>query len=98
MTLSVPPAVEERLVDWLLGRDDVAAFTSHTTHAHGSPSRELSVAEQVSGRQRRVELRLELPAARVDEWLGALAADFGGADVEYFVSPILRSGRLRSPT
>jgi hypothetical protein len=96
--LDVAPALEERVVDWLLERDDVATFTTYGTHVHGSDRNELSVAEQVSGRQRRVEVRIELAALVVDDWLAALAAlaaSFGGgADVHYSVTPILRSGRL----
>jgi hypothetical protein len=77
VTLSLAPSLEERMIDWLLGRDDVATFT-----------------EQVSGRQYRVELRVEVRGAAIDAWLAALAAGFAGADVDYLVTPILRSGRL----
>jgi hypothetical protein len=94
VTLSLAPSLEERMIDWLLERDDIATFTGHMTYAHGADGRELSVAEQVSGRQRRLELRVEVRAAAVDAWLGALAAAFAGADVDYHVTPILRSGRL----
>jgi Protein of unknown function (DUF3240) len=95
VTIDVGPALEEPVVDWLLSRDEVATFTSYGTHAHGSDRDELSVAEQVSGRQRRVEVRIELAAAAVDDWLAALAASFGGADIRYSVTAIVRSGRLR---
>jgi hypothetical protein len=94
VTLSLAPSLEERMIDWLLERDDVATFTGYTTYAHGADGRELSVAEQVSGRQRRLELRVEIRSAAVDAWLAALATDFAGADVDYHVTPILRSGRL----
>jgi hypothetical protein len=94
VTLSLAPSLEERMIDWLLERDDVATFTGYMTYAHGGDGRELSVAEQVSGRQQRLELRVEVRAAASDAWLAALAADFAGADVAYYVTPILRSGRL----
>jgi hypothetical protein len=97
VTLSLAPSLEERMIDWLLGRDDVASFTGYTTYAHGD-GRDLSVAEQVSGRQRRLELRVEVRAAAVDAWLAALAAGFAGADVDFHVTPILRSGRLSAVT
>lgn len=98
VTLSLAPSLEERMIDWLLGRDDVATFTGYTTYAHGEDGRELSVAEQVSGRQRRLELRVEVRAAAIDAWLAALAAGFAGAEVDYLVTPILRSGRLSAVT
>jgi hypothetical protein len=93
VTLSVTPALEERIIDWLLGREDSATFTAYATYAHGGAGGDLSVAEQVSGRQRRVELRVELAAAALDAWLAALAERFGGAVISYLVTPVLRSGR-----
>lgn len=98
VTLSFAPSLEERMIDWLLERDDVATFTGYATYAHGGDGRDLSVAEQVSGRQRRLELRVEVRGAAVDAWLAALATGFAGADVDYLVTPILRSGRLKAVT
>ena len=95
VTLSIVPSLEERMIDWLLDRDDVAGFTACTVQAHSTDARILSVAEQVSGRQRRLELRLELATTALDGWLDTLQRTFGGADVHYFVTPILRAGRLR---
>jgi hypothetical protein len=97
VTLTLAPALEERIVDWLLERQDVETFTGYTTFAHGATGRDLSVAEQVSGRRRRVEIRVELQAQALDDWLAELSEAFGGADVSYFVAPILRSGHLHRP-
>jgi len=97
VTLSLAPTLEERIIDWLLDREDIETFTGFTTYSHGVASGELSVAEQVKGRRHRVELRIELEADVLDGWLAALAEAFGGADVSYAVTPILRSGRLRRP-
>jgi hypothetical protein len=93
VTLSLAPALEERVIDWLLARGDVATFTSVVVHAYGGDSRGLSVAEQVSGRQRRVELTVELPAGAVDRWLEDVATAFVGTDLRYRVTPILLSGQ-----
>jgi predicted transcriptional regulator len=94
VTLSIAPALEERVIDWLLARGDVAAFTSAVVYAYGADSRSLSVAEQVSGRQRRVELAIELPAIAVESWLEELATAFVGREVGYRVTPVLLSGHL----
>jgi hypothetical protein len=96
VTLGVAPALEERIVDWLLARPDVAEFTSGSVHAYGADSGALSVAEQVSGRQRRVELTVELPADGVETWLEEVAAVFGAKNVRYRVTPILLAGHLRA--
>ena len=99
VTLTFAPALEERIIDWLLGRQDVETFTGYAAYAHASAGGDLSVAEQVSGRRRRVEIRVELQAQALDAWLAELSEAFGGADVSYFVAPILRFGRLhRSAT
>jgi hypothetical protein len=95
VTLNVAPAAEERVVDWLLGREETAGFTSHTAFGHGADHDDLSVAEQVTGRQRRIEFRLELPQPLVESFIAALIAAFDGTDLYFFVTPVLRSGHLR---
>jgi hypothetical protein len=95
VTLNVLPTFEERIVDWLLDHDAVSGFTSYAAHGHGARHEGLSLAEQVSGRQRRVEFRLELPVRALDFVLTDLASTFGGTDLYYYVTPVLRSGHLR---
>lgn len=96
ITLSVPSRLEDRVIDWLLARADVPTLASSVVYLHGADSRGLSVAEQVSGRQRRVELSVELPASAAGDWLGDVAAAFGAADIGYRVTPVLQSGCLRA--
>ena len=96
VTLNVPPAFEERLVDWLLERDGAQGFTSYAAFGHGARQDGLSVAEQVSGRQRRLEFRVELPRSDLDAFLAALTEAFAGHDLYYFVSLVERSGHLRA--
>lgn len=95
VTLNVAPALEERVVDWLLELEQ--GFSSASIHGHGARDSELSVAEQVSGRQKRVEFRTEMAAATVDGFLAALATRFAGTDLYFFVTPVLRSGHLHKP-
>ena len=94
LTLNAPPALEERLVDWLLARDDIAGFTSYSVQGHAARDDELSVAEQVAGRQRRHEIRVEILSARLDSFIAALAQDHGGADLYWLAVPVVRSGHL----
>jgi hypothetical protein len=95
ITLNVAPTFEERVVDWLLERDGASGFTSYAAYGHGARQGELSVAEQVSGRQRRIEFRIELPRGSLESFTAALATSFAGTDLYFFVSPLLRSGHLR---
>jgi len=93
VTLNVVPALEERIVDWLLSRDS-GGFTSRAASGHSSRHEGLSAAEQVSGRRRRLEFEVELPAADLDGFIADLGATFGSADLYYTAVPLLRSGHL----
>ena len=94
LTLSIAPKLEDRVVDWLLARADVATFTSVVVYGYGADAGRLSIADQVSGRHRRVELTVEMPASAVDMLLENLAAAFVAAEVGYRVTPVLRAGQL----
>jgi len=94
VTINVPPALEEVIVDWLLARDSVTGFTSYRAYGHASAHDHLSIAEQVSGRQRRLEFRVALPEAALDVFLSDLADRFSGADLFYVATPVLRSAHL----
>jgi hypothetical protein len=93
VTLNIVPALEERVVDWLLARDD-GGFTSRAAHGHSSHHDLLTAAEQVSGRQRRLEFEVELPAAALDGFIAALSDAFTNADLYYTAVPVLLSGHL----
>jgi hypothetical protein len=93
-TLNTSRALEERLVDWLLARDDVTGFTSYAVQGHAARDYELSAAEQVAGRQRRQEIRVELRSTDLDAFVAALERDHGEADLYWFVVPVVRSGHF----
>jgi hypothetical protein len=89
LTLSAPPSFEEAIVDWLLARDDTVEFTSHPVYTHGGPHDRISVAEQVTGRRRRIEFRVELTESSLEPFIASLASAFGGVDIRYFATPTL---------
>jgi hypothetical protein len=95
VTLNAPRALEEQLVDWLLEREDTRSFTSYVAYSHsGRPGKQLSIAEQVSGRQRRIEVRIEVPADAIDGLLAHLESMGGDADLHFTVTPLLRAGHI----
>ena len=95
LILSVPPALEEPLVDWLLEEEPDLGFTSTAAYGHGSlQGAELSISEQVRGKQRRVQFHLLMSAARQSSCLGSLQHRFPHADVHYWVLPVMQSGRI----
>lgn len=96
LVLSAPPALEEALIDWLLEHGEGAGFTSHPVSGHSSRHGHLSLAEQVSGRQRRVQFQVHAEAGRIQAILQGLRRDFTGSDVHYWVAPLVMSGHLKT--
>ncbi len=94
LSLVVPPVLEEPLVDWLLDFDAELGFDSFPLNGHSSHHRDLSLAEQVTGRRRRVRFELELSEAVWPELIAKLQLDFAGAGLQFRVTPILAQGLL----
>jgi hypothetical protein len=94
VVLNVLPALEDRLTDWLLGRQD-RGFTRSPVAWMGAGHDELSAAEQVTGYQRRLHFSVQMPLADADAFLDALEDSFGAADLRYSVLPVIRSGSFR---
>jgi len=94
IVLTVAPTLETQLIDWLLARSDVAGFSSCAIHGHGSRHDHLSIAEQVTGRQRRLQFQLQLDRRHYGSVLADLGTDFAGTDLHYWVTPILAAGHL----
>jgi hypothetical protein len=93
--LNLAPELELDLIDWLLAREDVAGFTSMACYGHGAEHVLQSIAEHVSGKARRVQIQVKLPAQLQEPLITALGVEFGGADVMYWVLPVNCSGALR---
>lgn len=88
LLLSVPRALEERVTDWLLARDDVATFTSTPIYVHGVDPAVLLGAERVSARQRRTEFRVRIPASHLAQMTADLAIALPSADVSWVAVPV----------
>jgi hypothetical protein len=94
VTITSPPSLESQLVDWLLSENGGTGFSSGTVHGHSTHHDHLSIAEQVSGRQRRIQFQVQIQGDQLDGFLRSLAADFSGADLHYWVTPVLAGGHL----
>lgn len=55
----------------------------------------IRAAEQVSGRQQRYQFQVQMPARRTDDFLAGLREAFTGADIRYWIMPVLAGGSLR---
>lgn len=88
------PSVEETLVDWLLENTDISGFSTHRIDGHGSRQAELSLAEQVVGRQRKVMFHVHGDLPVIEALTGELKDRFRGAGLHYWLTPVLDAGRI----
>jgi hypothetical protein len=82
LVLNIPPSLEDDMVDYLLALDEVKGFTSFTAQGHGG-GEQLSVAEQVSGRRRRVQFEIIVDIDLVDNIVAGLSTNVG-KDIAYW--------------
>ena len=92
LTLTITPNLEDALSDYLLSLEEVGGFTSYPVRGHGE-NRQLSIAEQVTGRQKRIQFELILATEDVPRVLGGLKQHVGG-DIFFWYQDINGSGRL----
>jgi hypothetical protein len=92
VVLNILPALEERIVDWLLARSGGGGFTSFPVSGHSTRHEGLTAAEQVAGQQRRQQLNVQMPVREVDGFLAELQQLLGAADVRFWVLPVMRGG------
>ncbi len=92
VTLNVPPALEEIMVDCLLMFESEKGFSSLPVFAHHHENKGLSLAEQVTGRQKRLQFQLHVNTLDLEKLLAQLREEFSGAGIQYWVTPILNQG------
>ena len=94
LTLLCPPAIEEKLLDFLLMSSDTTVFTSTPTAAHGLAHKYLDKEEQVLGRARATEVQVVFAAADKVALLDALHQQFSGAGLRYWVTMVVEAGDI----
>jgi hypothetical protein len=94
LVIIATPAIEESLVDWLLERKEISGFSSTRIDGHGSRQSDLSLAEQVTGRQRKVMFHIHAECDEVRTLLDSLKQAFSGAGLHYWMMPLLEAGQI----
>ena len=92
LVLNLAPELEEDLVDYLLQLDCIDGFTCYPVRGHGRHGR-MTLAEQVTGRRRRMQVEILMALADVAQVLDGLA-DNVGRGINWWHSPIGGSGRI----
>lgn len=94
VTLNVPPSLEEAVVDCLLTLESEHGFSSLTVYSHDHKNEGLSLAEQVSGRQKKIRFQMYVPEEGLSQLLAQLRGEFSGSGIKYWVLPVIESGLI----
>jgi len=92
VTLNIPPSLEEMMVDCLLLLETEHGFSSFPVSAHHHENLGLSLAEQVTGRQKRIRFQMYVPVQKLPELLEQLRQEFSGSGIQYWVLPVIENG------
>jgi hypothetical protein len=92
LVMNINPELEEDMVDYLLGQEFINGFTSYQVNGHGAFSN-MSLAEQVSGRRKRVQLEVLLEQAAINTILEGLKSNVG-VDIVYWEQAITNHGKI----
>jgi len=92
LMLIVPPNLEEMLVDVLLQQAAISGFTTSNVSGHGSSHGEgavkMSLVEQVTGRQQRVQFMMHASLVDLQSLVADLKVRFKKTDIHYILMPI----------
>jgi len=95
LILNTNPELEEDLVDYLLGLACISGFTSYSVRGHGHHGN-LSIAEQVTGRRKRLQVEILLQESDAQTVLSGLATRVG-RDISWWLQPVSACGALDTP-
>lgn len=96
LSVFAPKEVAERLTDLLLGHEPTAAagFTSGEVQGYGAATVFRSVAEQIRGRTRLVEITVVGTEPDVGDLLARLAEELPGRGITYRICALASAGTL----
>lgn len=92
LTIIVPQGLEESLIDWLLAHHSAIRFSSQPVDCHGVAHEGLTTAEQVVGRQRRTEVRLQTSIETAQALCLTLGQVFPHREIYYWLIPVIEAG------
>ncbi len=76
VTLNIPPSLEEMMVDSLLMFEEDHGFSSFPVSGHHHVNKGLSLAEQVTGRQKRIRFPDVCAGREIAGIIGAVTSGF----------------------
>ena len=94
LSLVMPPALSDLLVDWLLEQPEVVGFISLPVNGHGGEEHAMTAAEKVAGYRKGWMIQTHLPQHQACELLNRLKATFSGGEIHYWLTPLIVGGHL----
>jgi hypothetical protein len=94
LTLNISQSLEEAMVDCLLQLESELGFSSFPVNVHHHQNRGLSVAEQVTGRQKQIRFQINVSAQNLPSLLASIDEAFSGSGIRYWVLPIVEHGAI----
>jgi hypothetical protein len=96
LTLLAPLALQEEIVDRLLGFEPAAraGFVTREVGGHGLSADYYSVVEQIRGFSRQVEITLTADESDVRGLLAMLGGELSGRGIGYRIAPVVESGTI----
>ena len=94
LVIIVSPKLEEEMVDWLLEKEDLSGFSSMPIDGHGSGAGQLNIAEQVTGRQRKIMFHVHGHEQSMPALMDEMNNRFKKTGLHYWLIPLLGSGHL----
>lgn len=84
--------MRDDLVDWLLSYHSELVFTVITIDCYGLDLKSMNVAEQVTGRQRKLEFQIQATVETARDIYQGLGSAFPGAHLRYWIQSLLEAG------
>lgn len=97
LTLIVPPALRNQIIDHLLQFED-QGFLSLPVAGHSTNHEHLNLEEQIAGREQRLMLQAHGKPDELEAVLASLKAEFSGTAIRYWIAPLVQAGRFQNVT
>ena len=94
LTIFGPPALEETLVDWLLEEERIHGFSTAESFGRGERQSGMTLLEQVTGRQRRIQFLVQTDAETAACLVQYMRENYAGTGLYYMLTPVIESGRI----
>lgn len=93
LTLNLPTPLEDTVIDVLLESQHCEGFTASQVNGHSINTRHYSITEQVTGRQRRVQIEILCSLESANALVRELGR-FAGAGIRYWRISVADQGQI----